>query len=431
MSTDYGLDSVKKLEFFEAIRKYPGMYIGSKDSRGLHHLAKEVISNSIDEYLNGPCNQIDVTLFKDGSLQISDNGRGIPIGMKEDSGKTAVELCFTEAHAGAKFLNNTGESGYNSTGGEHGIGTKCMNALSKRVIIVDKRDGKQEYLEFIKGEKVKHETTKTDAASGLSVRFYPDEEWLETVDFDENVLKKMIQEFSYLCKGLTFTFENEKTGKKIEYQSENGLFDYLDYLNAGKDLLTNPFYFEESEDTYKVEVAFGYNTSYSSISKLYTNKIPQEKGTHLTGFKTAFTSSLNNFAREKGWLKEKEANLSGNDFLEGQILIINFNMIDPVFMGQNKEELSSSEGRTYVQKFTTVALKRLFTQREKDIKKIFDKAIKARKAREAAKKAKDASRNATKKKEKGLKGKMALSDKFVDCKSKDPSQRVLLLVEGQ
>ena len=430
MANNYNLDSVQKLDFFSAVRKYPGMYIGSKDEDGLHHLAKEIISNSIDEYLNGSCDTISVTLFKDGSLKIKDNGRGIPIGKKKDSNKTALELCFTEEHAGGKFLNATGESGYNSAGGMHGLGTKCVNALSDRMFVINQRDGQIETLNFENGVSVKHEIVKTeDKETGLIVQFYPSSKYLETIEFNTERLKKQLQEFSFLCKGLTFSFYNEKTKEEIKYNSKNGLYDYLEYLTKDKEMICSPFYFEEEEGTYKVEVAFGYNNNYSSVIKLYTNNIPQEKGTHLTGFKTAFTMNINSFAREKGWLKEKDANLTGSDLDEGQLLVINFKMIDPVFKGQNKEELSSTEGRTYVQRFTSAALKNLFAFNEKEIKVIFDKAVSARKAREAAKKARDAARN-IKPKEKGLKAKMQLSDKFVDCKSKDPKKRVLLLVEG-
>ena len=427
-SNNYNLDSVQKLDFFSAVRKYPGMYIGSKDIDGLHHLAKEIISNSIDEYLNGSCNQIDVTLFADGSLKIKDNGRGIPIGKKAGSEKTALELCFTEEHAGGKFLNATGESGYNSAGGMHGLGTKCVNALSDKMLVQNMRDGQIEILNFENGISIEHKITKTgNKETGLIVQFYPSSKYLETIEFDAERLKKQIQEFSFLCKGLTFTFYNEKTKEEVSYSSKNGLYDYLEYLTKDKEMICSPFYFEQEEGTFKVEVAFGYNTNYSSIVKLYTNNIPQDKGTHLTGFKTAFTMNLNSFAREKGWLKEKDANLAGSDLDEGQLLVINFKMIDPVFKGQNKEELSSTEGRTYVQRFTSAALKDLFVTNEKDIKIIFDKAVSARKAREAAKKARDAARETEKKKKEKV---LKFDSKLADCYSKDRMKCEIYITEG-
>ena len=430
-SNNYNLDSIQKLDFFSAVRKYPGMYIGSKDINGLHHLAKEIISNSIDEYLNGSCTEIAVTLIKDGGLKIKDNGRGIPIGKKKGDTKTALELCFTEEHAGGKFLNATGESGYNSAGGMHGLGTKCVNALSDKMIIINQRDGQRETLEFIDGKTTKHDITKIDSKeTGLIVKFYPSAKYLEVIDFDEIRLKKLLEEFSFLCKGLTFTFINEKVGDAsfATYKSENGLYDYLTYLTKDKEMICKPFYFEQGEGTFKVEVAFGYNTNYSSIVKLYTNNIPQEKGTHLTGFKTAFTMNLNSFAREKGWLKERDSNLAGTDLDEGQLLIINFKMIDPVFKGQNKEELSSTEGRTYVQRFTSEALKKIFLTNEKDIKIIFDKAMSARKAREAAKKARDAAREIKPRDKK--KQLLNMPTKLVDCWGKDRAKCELLIAEG-
>ena len=424
---NYNLDSVQKLDFFSAVRKYPGMYIGSKDIDGLHHLAKEIISNSIDEYLNGSCNQINVTLLSDGGLKIEDNGRGIPIGKKEGEYKTALELCFTEEHAGGKFLNATGQSGYNSAGGMHGLGTKCVNALSDKMFIINQRDNQIENLDFINGKVVKHEIINTkENTTGLIVQFYPSLAYLETVSFDAERLKTLLQEFSFLCKGLTFTFYNEKTKEKIHYNSKNGLFDYLNYLTKNNKMICEPFYFEQEDKTFKVEVAFGYNTGYTSTVKLYTNNIPQNKGTHLTGFKAAFTMNLNNFAKAKGWLKDKDVNLTGSDLDEGQLLIINFKMIDPVFKGQNKEELSSTEGRTYVQRFTSEALKNLFLHREKDIKLIFEKASAARKARDAAKKARDKAREQNKKKQKALK----FDSKLADCWSKDRKKCELYITEG-
>ena len=425
MSNNYNINTVQKLEFFDAVRKYPGMYIGSKDLQGLHHLAKEIISNSIDEYLNGGCSQIKITINKDSSLTVEDNGRGIPIGTKED-GKTALELCFTEEHAGGKFLNITGESGYNSAGGMHGLGAKCVNALSDKMYITNTREGQQEYIEFKAGKKISHKTIPSTASSGLKVQFYPSSSYLEVTKFDSAKLKTLIQEFSFLCKGLEFIFSDQILNIEETFLSNNGLFDYLNYLNNDS-YLTDTFYFTEQEGNFQLEAAFAYSNNYTSITKLFTNNIPQEKGTHLTGFKSAFTASMNIFAREKKWLKEKDSNLTGADFEEGQILVLNFKMIDPVFKGQNKEELSSSEGRTYVQKFALRSLPILFEKNEKEIKKIVDKALSARKAREAAKKARDAVRAP---KEKGLKAKLKLSNKFTDCITKNPKERNLLLVEG-
>lgn len=402
------------------------MFIGSKDAKGLLHCVKEIISNSIDEYLNGAGDTIKITLKPDNGISIEDNGRGIPHG-KHQSGCSVVQACFGIANTGGKFDNATGASGYNTSGGEHGTGGKAVNALSKKMIVKTRRDGIEEIVEFSKGNFVSHSENKIDKnITGLCVEFYPDEEVLEETKFDVKAIQTMVKEFSFLCKGLRFIVIQED-GKETEYYSKNGLIDYMDYLNPKTNFLVPPIHFEAQEGKFTVEVAIGYNASYTTTIKLYTNNIPQEKGTHLTGFKTAWTTSLNAFARENGWLKDKDENLSGSDYDEGMILILNFKMIDPVFKGQNKEELSSSEGRTYVQKLVTQALRDILPCQKKYIKIMIDKALKARAAREAAKKARDKVREP---KEKGLKAKMAISDKFIDCASKNPAERTLLLVEG-
>ena len=422
----YQAENIKSLDYFEHIRKYPGMYIGSKDAKGLMHCVKEIISNSIDEYLNGAGDTIQITFLPNNGIRIEDNGRGIPHG-KHTTGCSILQACFGIANTGGKFDNATGESGYNTSGGEHGTGGKAVNALSRKMIVTTSREGIKEIVEFAKGEFVSYNKISINKdVTGTSVEFYPDDEVLEVVEFDIPGIKTMIREFSFLCKGLRFVI-TEPGGATEEYISHNGLADYMEYLCKGQEMLISPLYFDIHEDKFQLEVAIGYTKSYSSITKLYTNNIPQEKGTHYTGFKTAWTSNLNAFARENKWLKEKETNLTGSDYDEGMVLILNFKMIDPVFKGQNKEELSSSEGRTYTQKLTTMALKELLPSRIKDIKIIIEKALDARKAREAAKKAKEAIRQP---KEKGLKAKLALSKKFTDCESKNPKERNLLLVEG-
>jgi DNA gyrase subunit B len=422
---NYQAGNIKSLDYFEHIRKYPGMYIGSKDSKGLLHCVKEIISNSIDEYLNGAGNQIIITLMPNNGIRIEDNGRGIPHGT-HSSGCSVLQACFGIANTGGKFDNATGESGYNTSGGEHGTGGKAVNALSTKMIVKTRREGVEEIVEFSKGQFISHKENKIDTTiTGTSVEFYPDDEVLETVEFDIKAIKDMVREFSFLCKGLTFIVNHNDASEA--FVSEKGLSDYLDYLNPKHDFLIEPLHFEGEEGKFQLEVAIGYNTSYSSIYKLYTNNIPQEKGTHLTGFKAAWTTNLNQFAREQKFLKEKDENLAGSDFEEGLIVILNFKMIDPVFKGQNKEELSSSEGRTYVQRLTSQALKDLLISRKSDIKVIIDKAINARKAREAAKKAKDAARNNS---AKGKSKLLNLPTKLVDSWSKKRSECELLIAEG-
>lgn len=419
---NYDASSIESLDYFEHIRKYPGMYIGSKDINGLHHCIKEIISNSIDEYLNGAGNKIIIELKDDGGIFIQDNGRGIPHG-KHESGCSVLQACFGIQNTGGKFNNATGESGYNTSGGEHGTGGKAVNALSTKMVVTTAREGIKEIVEFSKGKFISSKEIKSDER-GVSVLFYPDAEIFETIQVDENKLRTLIREFSFLCKGLTF--EYIVNGKSETFLSENGLFDYIQFLSKDKEKLCDPIYFYKEEGSFQVEAAIGYTNGYNGITKLYTNNIPQEKGTHLTGFKTAWTTTLNQFAREKKWLKEKDDNLTGSDFEEGQILILNFKMIDPVFKGQNKEELSSSEGRTYVQKLTTEALKEYLQYNEKNIKILFDKAINAKKAREAAKKARETARGLNKKKEKALK----FDSKLADCYSKDRKKCEIYITEG-
>ena len=427
MVNNYQANNIKSLDYFEHIRKYPGMYIGSTDAKGLLHCVKEIVSNSIDEYLNGAGSEVNITFLPNNGICIVDNGRGIPHG-KHESGCSVLQACFGIANTGGKFDNATGESGYNTSGGEHGTGGKAVNALSKKMIVKTRRDSLEEVVEFSKGQFISYNTNKIDnSLTGLYVEFYPDEEVLEETKFDVKAIKSMAREFSFLCKGLKFII-TEENGIIEEFYSKNGLADYMNYLNSKSDFIAEPIYFDAEEGKFQLEVAIGYSNSYSSTIKLYTNNIPQEKGTHLTGFKTAWTTGLNNFARENKLLKDKDENLAGSDYEEGMILILNFKMIDPVFKGQNKEELSSSEGRTYCQKLTTQALKDISAYQKKNIKPIVEKAIMAKKAREAARKAREAIRQP---KEKGLKAKLALSKKFTDCISKNPKERNLLLVEGQ
>lgn len=420
--SNYQSNNIKTLEPLEHMRKYPGMYISSKDEKGLLHCVKEIISNSIDEYLNGSGDTIIIKTIGKNGISIEDNARGIPHGT-HSSGCSTLQACFGIANTGGKFDNATGETGYNTSGGEHGTGGKAVNAISKKFIAKTRREGIEEVVEFAQGKFINYTKNKIDKSiTGTYVEFYPDPEVMEVIEFNVEAIQAMVREFSFLCKGLTFYVNDEK------FYSADGLADYLDFLNKGKSSITKSIFFDKAEGKFQLEVAIGYNDTYSSTIKLYTNNIPQNSGTHLTGFKTAWTSNLNTFARENKLLKEKDENMTGSDYEEGMTLILNFKMIDPVFKGQAKEELSSSEGRTYCQKLTTEAFKELSILYKNDLTAIVKKAINARKAREAARKAREAVRQP---KEKGLKAKMAISDKFFDCVSKNPKEKNLLLVEGK
>lgn len=428
-NNNYNADSVQTLIGLEPFRKSPGMYIGDTNEYGLHHIIKEIINNSVDEALNANCTDIDVTLLKDGGVKIEDNGRGFPHGMLDDT-FSILGGCFGKEHTGGKF-NNSGESGYNTSGGMHGIGCKCAAALGVKTIAISHRDGIEEIVEFSQGKMLKQITdNKCDLLlHGTTVIWYPDPEIFKTTTkFNrDKIEKEFCQEYSFLNSGLRFSIKDEKDNYFKEYCSKDGIKDYLDYLNGNEEYILDPICLSAQDGNFSIELGIAYNTKYSSSMRLYTNSIPQQKGTHLTGFKTAWTSAINKFAKDNKWLKTNDNNLTGDDLSEGQLLIINFKMIDPVFEGQVKENLTSTEGRTYTQKLISSSIEEYLNYNKNGIKAVVEKALGARKAREAAKKAREAAR---KPKEKGLKAKMKLSNKFIDCANKNPSERNLLLVEG-
>lgn len=427
-NTNYTADTVKTLEGLTPFRHSPGMYIGATNEYGLFHIVKEIVNNSVDEALNGNCNKIIITLLKDGGISIEDNGRGFPHGMQDET-FSVLGACFGKEHTGGKFLND-GESGYNSSGGMHGIGCKCAAALGVKTIAYSYRDGIEEMVEFSQGKMLKQITDgkcKKDK-HGTLVIWYPDSEiFTETLKFDRTKIEKeLCQEYSFLNSGLTFIIKDETDNYEKTYYSEQGIKDYIDFLNNGKDYLLHPICLSAEEGNFSIEVGIAYNTNYSPSIKLYTNSVPQTRGTHLTGFKTAWTSAINKFARENKWLKDNEDNLTGDDLAEGQILIINFKMINPIFEGQVKENLTSAEGRTYTQKLISGCIYDYLNSYKTEIKNVVQKGLDARKAREAAKKAREAARGVNKKKEKALK----FDSKLADCYSKNRKECELYVVEG-
>lgn len=428
-NNNYNADSVQTLIGLEPFRKSPGMYIGDTNEYGLHHIIKEIINNSVDEALNANCTDIDITLLKDGGVKIEDNGRGFPHGMLDDT-FSILGGCFGKEHTGGKF-NNSGESGYNTSGGMHGIGCKCAAALGIKTIAISHRDGIEEIVEFSEGKMLKQITdNKCDLSlHGTTVIWYPDPKIFKTTTkFNrDKIEREFCQEYSFLNSGLRFSIKDERDNYFKEYCSKDGIKDYLDYLNGNDEYILDPICLSAQDGNFSIELGIAYNTKYSNSMRLYTNSIPQQKGTHLTGFKTAWTSAINKFAKDNKWLKANDNNLTGDDLSEGQLLIINFKMIDPVFEGQVKENLTSTEGRTYTQKLISSSIEEYLDYNKNGIKAVVEKALGARKAREAAKKAREAAR---KPKEKGLKAKMKLSNKFIDCANKNPSERNLLLVEG-
>lgn len=425
MATQYGVKDIQTLEGIEAIRLRPGMYIGSIGPEGVRHITLEIISNAIDEYLNGACNKVVVSYdTSDNRIRVSDNGRGVPFGKAEDGSETLVNI-YTKLHTGAKF-DSEGKSGYNTSGGMNGVGAKATNALSKWFNVMSCRDGKIANAYFEQGTLVTYqEKAQTiQQETGTTVEFIPDETiFKEGISLDVSLLRKQLQELAFLSPGLTFVLRIDSNTEEIA--SKNGLLDYLDYLSKEKGILTSKFYAESSENRIGVKIALMYVDQYTDVYKLYTNSIPNTGGTHLTGFRTALTQAINNYAREKNLLKEKDANFTGDDLKEGLILALSLTMPDPVFSGQTKEVLSSAEGRTVVQRLCAQSLTTWLNSHEKDAKAIINKALLARKARENARKAKENVRNAAAKTSRAV-----LPGKLADCSSKSRSDCEIFIVEG-
>ena len=424
MLSTYGVKDIKTLEGIEAIRLRPGMYIGSVGPDGVRHITLEIISNSVDEYLNGHCTMCKVGVLEDGTILVRDNGRGVPFGKAEDGSEVLVNV-YTKLHTGAKFDSN-GKTGYNTSGGMNGVGAKATNALSESFVVMSRRDGKMATARFEKGKLIEYKEIKDNSSSdtGTSIMFKTDATiFKEGIQLEYAPLKKQLQELAYLSPGMVFELEYHGKEKEI-ITSQNGIKDYINDLNSGKDVITSTFFTETMEDRIGVKIAMNYNTTYTDTYRLYTNSIPNSGGTHLTGFRTALTSTINDYAKENKLLKEKDANISGDELKEGLTLVLSFIMPDPVFSGQTKDVLSSSEARTIVQRLVSKELKAWFEANPKDAKAIIDKAMLARAAREKAKKAKETVRKQDSKKRAVLPGKLA------DASSKNRYECEVFLVEG-
>ena len=423
MSMDYGVKDIKTLEGIEAIRLRPGMYIGSTGPDGVKHITLEIISNAVDEYLNGHCTECEIYV-EDDIITIRDNGRGVPFGKAEDGSETLVNV-YTKLHTGAKF-DSDGKAGYNTSGGMNGVGAKATNALSEIFKVTSIRDGKMATANFSKGELINYkEQVLRSPSRGTTIQFKPDATiFKEGIKLDYNALRKQIQELAYLSPGLifTFTFEDKETET---ITSNNGIKDYINDLNKDKTKLTSVFYTENIEDRIGVKLAMQYNDNYTDTYKLYTNSIPNSAGTHLTGFRTALTTTINDYARDNKLLKDKDANLTGEELKEGLVLVLSFIMPDPVFSGQTKDVLSSSEARTAVQRLVSKEIKVWLDANPKDAKAIVDKALLARAAREKAKKAKETVRKAD------AKRRVVMPDVLADASSKDRYNCEVFIVEGK
>ena len=427
MANEYGADQIQILEGLEAVRKRPGMYIGSTSVRGLHHLVYEIVDNSVDEALAGFCNTIHVTINQDNSITVEDNGRGIPIGINHKAGIPAVEVVFTILHAGGKF----GGGGYKVSGGLHGVGASVVNALSDWLEVYIYSEGKIYNQRYERGHvcyplKVVGECDKDK--TGTKVHFKPDGTIFEETVYDYDTLKTRLRETAFLTKGLKIILEDvrEEKEQKKEFHYEGGIKEFVTYLNKSKEALYDQvMYFEGTKNGVYVEVALQHNDSYNESVYTFVNNInTPEGGTHLVGFRNALTKTFNDYARNNKLLKDSEANLSGEDIREGLTAIISVKIEDPQFEGQTKQKLGNSEARGAVDGIVSEQLTYFLEQNPTVAKTICEKSILAQRAREAARKARDLTRRKT-----ALEG-SALPGKLADCSDKDPKNCEIYIVEG-
>lgn len=419
----YGAEQIQILEGLEAVRKRPGMYIGSTSSRGLHHLVYEVVDNSIDEAMAGYCDTIDVIIHQDNSITVVDNGRGVPVDMMQEKGMSALEVVMTVLHAGGKF----GGEGYKVSGGLHGVGVSVVNALSEWMEVTVKRDGKVHFIRFERGITVQPITVIGDTdETGTKVTFKPDAEIFEELEYHFDILKQRLRELAFLNRGIVIDLLDERSAEQRRFHYEGGIISFVKHLNENKDVLhAEPIYVEGGRDTTLVEIAMQYNDSYSENIFSFVNNInTQEGGTHLSGFKTALTRAINDYARKMNMLKENEDNLSGEDAREGLTAVISIKLENPQFEGQTKSKLGNSEVRGIVDTILNEGLNDFFEENPAIIKKVIEKAVLASRARDAARKARDLTRRKNALEISSLPGKLA------DCSMRDPEQTEIYLVEG-
>ena len=421
---EYAADQIQILEGLEAVRMRPSMYIGSTSERGLHHLVYEVVDNSIDEALAGYCSEIKVTIHADNSITVSDNGRGIPVDMHE-SGKPAVEVVLTMLHAGGKFGDS---GGYKVSGGLHGVGVSCVNALSKSMNVEVRRDGKLYRIAFERGNvTIPLETIGDADSTGTTVTFMPDDEIFPVTTFNYDTLKHRLRELAFLNTGITITLTDEREADKSEtFHFDGGIRSFVEHLNRKKEKLNpTPIYFNGRKDDTLVEIAVQYNDSYQENIYSFVNNInTEEGGTHLVGFKQALTRVANEFAKRHNLLKNSDSTLSGEDVREGLTAVLSLKVREPQFEGQTKTKLGNSEVRTIVAAIATEGLSEFFEENPAVTKQILEKAIMASRAREAARKARELTRRKNALEISSLPGKLA------DCSSKDADRTEIYLVEG-
>ena len=432
--TNYNANEIQVLEGLEAVKRRPGMYIGSTDVRGLHHLVKELVDNAIDEAMGGYCTHIEVTIHPDNSVSVRDNGRGIPVGYHEKMHKSALEVALTVLHAGGKF----GGSGYKVSGGLHGVGLSVVNALSRRLTAEVRRDGIIYRQEYVNGDPVtgveQVGTYGDDTGSGTTITFLANDQIFDTLDYNYDTLRGRMRELAFLNKGVAITVADQRTDpvQSKKYCYEGGISSFVEHLNKSKDVLhEDVMYFEGSKDdpakqqVASVEVAMQYNTDYNESVFTFANNInTAEGGTHLQGFRSALARSINDYARKYKLLKDNEANLSGDDVREGLTAIVSVKLVEPQFEGQTKTKLGNSYMKSLVDNVVGNGLGFYLEEHPQTARLIIDKCITASRAREAARRARDLTRKKT-----GLEN-ISLPGKLADCNSNEPEKCEIFLVEG-
>ncbi|MDD6013628.1 MAG: DNA topoisomerase (ATP-hydrolyzing) subunit B [Clostridiales bacterium] len=432
--TNYNANEIQVLEGLEAVKRRPGMYIGSTDVRGLHHLVKELVDNAIDEAMGGYCTHIEVTIHPDNSVSVRDNGRGIPVGYHEKMHKSALEVALTVLHAGGKF----GGSGYKVSGGLHGVGLSVVNALSKRLTAEVRRDGIIYRQEYVNGDPVtgveQVGTYGDDTGSGTTITFLANDQIFDTLDYNYDTLRGRMRELAFLNKGVAITVTDQRTDpvQSKKYCYEGGIISFVEHLNKSKDVLhEDVMYFEGSKDdpakqqVASVEVAMQYNTDYNESVFTFANNInTAEGGTHLQGFRSALARSINDYARKYKLLKDNEANLSGDDVREGLTAIVSVKLVEPQFEGQTKTKLGNSYVKSLVDNVVGNGMGFYLEEHPQTARLIIDKCITASRAREAARRARDLTRKKT-----GLEN-ISLPGKLADCNSNEPEKCEIFLVEG-
>ena len=432
--TNYNANEIQVLEGLEAVKRRPGMYIGSTDVRGLHHLVKELVDNAIDEAMGGYCTHIEVTIHPDNSVSVRDNGRGIPVGYHEKMHKSALEVALTVLHAGGKF----GGSGYKVSGGLHGVGLSVVNALSSRLTAEVRRDGIIYRQEYVNGDPVtgveQVGAYGDDTGSGTTITFLASDQIFDTLDYNYDTLRGRMRELAFLNKGVTITVTDERTDpvQSKKYCYEGGIISFVEHLNKSKDVLhEDVMYFEGSKDdpakqqVASVEVAMQYNTDYNESVFTFANNInTAEGGTHLQGFRSALARSINDYARKYKLLKDNEANLSGDDVREGLTAIVSVKLVEPQFEGQTKTKLGNAYMKSLVDNVVGNGMGFYLEEHPQTARLIIDKCITASRAREAARRARDLTRKKT-----GLEN-ISLPGKLADCNSNEPEKCEIFLVEG-